>query len=184
MKCLLGVVLCVSLVLLHILPKVCGQDEAEISAARANCDVTYVCCKLKVKRRFRRLRRFSWIRRARCIRWCPQETTCIETPTPFQAYDIDEAEEDPTPNEYLHGESEDPAQAPIPAEGEAEGTEDTQVDADEGTASEDTDPDDEVIDIPVDEPLPVGIMTASVIKVPCNGNFKPDRHGVCRAVFS
>uniref|UniRef100_A0A6B2EA37 Putative secreted protein n=1 Tax=Phlebotomus kandelakii TaxID=1109342 RepID=A0A6B2EA37_9DIPT len=183
MKCLVGVVVSVALVALIVIPRVSCQDDldAELAVARANCEVTYVCCRLHVKRRrFQFLRKLSWRRRTRCVRWCPQQNTCPEIPTPFEAFDVDTAAEDDNPNEFLHGASDDNPNADVDEAAEA----DVEVTEEEATQQESEDPDDEdVVDIPVEGPIPLGISTASVIKVPCNGNFRPDRYGVCRPVF-
>lgn len=182
MKNLVGVVLSAVLLILFVVPKVTSQDEleAELAVARSNCEVTYVCCRLQVKkRRFRFRRRLPWRSRARCLRWCPQGNTCPEIPTPFEAYDVDEVAEEDNPNEFLHGASEDNAEV---AEVDIEAAE--EVPEEEVAEQEDENPDgDDIINIPVDGSVPVGISTASVIKVPCNGNHRPDRYGVCREVF-
>uniref|UniRef100_A0A7G3AMR4 Putative secreted protein n=1 Tax=Lutzomyia longipalpis TaxID=7200 RepID=A0A7G3AMR4_LUTLO len=180
MKNFIGIALCVSLViLLTVPPRILCQDEVELAAARANCEVTYVCCRLGVKkRRFHFLRRLPWRRRARCLRWCPSGNTCIEVPTPFEAYDVADVAEAADPSEFLHGESEDNAQNPDVAEEGQEVTEE------EATEQETENPDDEdIVEVPVEGPIPLGISPASVIKVPCNANYRPDRYGVCRQAF-
>lgn len=45
---------------------------------------------------------------------------------------------------------------------------------DDGTESE-------IVDVPVDQKLSFG--SRRIIKVPCNGNYRPDRSGNCRMVF-
>lgn len=39
----------------------------------------------------------------------------------------------------------------------------------------------EIVDVPVDQKLSIG--SRRIIKVPCNGNAKPDRSGNCRSVW-
>lgn len=141
----------------------------------------------------------NWRTGSACLKWCPvqssQDCAADELPASYE----------PPPRETAENES--------VVGGEAEATTDglsdtvTEVPGNEVPAESTTEPEEEahgepvpgenceagtqqggpedcgseIVDVPVDQTLSIG--SRRIIKVPCNGNAKPDRTGVCRAVW-
>lgn len=116
----------------------------------------------------------TWRRGAKCLKWCAVHLEHCETedlPSPYETV----VDNNVQGTEVLHG------------------TGETEADVDEGEPTEETPPDDNKTefnqeelgneDLEIDFETGPTIGPRFIIKVPCNGNSKPDYAGNCRSIF-